>query len=203
MARSKSYLIPGLKIGVWIAALVPLGLLLEAYFSGALFFVDPIEEIQRKTGIAALILLLLSLSVTPLRQLTRWNKVVKFRRLLGVFSFFYALLHASSYFYFDQELSVANITADVKEHPWVLVGFSAFILLIPLAVTSTTGWIRRLGGKRWNKLHMLVYPIAILGVLHFYWLIKLDATEPYIYAAILAVLLGWRVYTVRKRDKRS
>ena len=198
MAQLKSFQIPLVKIGVWIGALVPLGLLIEAWISGALFFVDPIEEIQRKTGITTLILHFLTLTITPARRLTGWNRIIRFRRLLGVFAFFYALLHASSYFYFDQELSIANITADVKEHPWVLVGFTAFLLLIPLAVTSTTGWIRRMGGKRWTRLHMLIYPIAILGVLHFYWLIKVDAIEPLIYAAILAVILGLRVVVARR-----
>jgi len=207
MARARSFLMTFLKIGVWIGALIPLGLLIDAYLSGALFFVDPIEQIQRKTGIAALILLFLTLAVTPFRRLTGWNKIIRFRRLLGLFVFFYASLHASSYFYFDQELSVTNIFADIKEHPWVLVGFTAFMFLIPLALTSTTGWIRRIGGKRWRRLHMLIYPIAILGVLHFYWLIKIDATEPYKYAAILAVLLGsrlliWKRASLTNRSKK-
>jgi sulfoxide reductase heme-binding subunit YedZ len=192
MVRKGSSLIPLLKIGVWIGALTPLGLLIYLFFSGALFLVDPIEEIQRKTGLAALILLLLTLSVTPVRRITGWNKIIRFRRLLGVFAFFYALLHASSYFYFDQELSLTNILADVAEHPWVLVGFSAFVLLIPLAVTSTSAWIRRMGGKNWTRLHALVYPIAVLGVLHFYWLVKLDKSEPLNYVAILVVILAIR-----------
>jgi len=202
MARKKSYLVPALKVAVWGGALIPLGILIYLFFSGGLLLVDPIEEIQKRTGIAILTLLFLTLSITPLRDLTGWNKLIRFRRLLGMFAFFYALLHAFSYFVFDQELSLSGIFADVIEHPWVLVGYTAFLLLIPLAITSTGGWIRRLGGKRWTRLHALIYPIAILGVLHFYWLIKKDATEPITYALILGVILGWRILIWRKSKAR-
>jgi sulfoxide reductase heme-binding subunit YedZ len=118
--------------------------------------------------------------------------MVKFRRPIGLFAFLYSTLHAFSYFVFDHSLNISEIWEDVVEHPWVLVGFLAFLLLIPLAVTSTGGWIRRMGGKRWNVLHKLVYPIALLGVLHFYWLVKVDAVEPIIYASILGALLVLR-----------
>jgi len=203
MTRKKSFLIPALKILVWGGALIPLGILLTLYFSGALLLVDPVEEIQVRTGISVLILLFLTLSITPLRSLTGWNKLVRFRRLLGTFAFFYATLHAFSYFVFDQALSFMAIVEDVIEHPWVLAGFSAFLLLIPLALTSTTGSIRRLGGKRWRRLHALVYPIAMLGVLHFYWLVKKDASEPIIYALILAAILGARLLVWKKSKIRS
>lgn len=189
----RTRLIPLLKTVVWAGALIPLALLVWELFGGTVIVDDPVEAIQRRTGLSTLILLFLTLSVTPLRRLTGWNRLTRFRRLLGLFAFFYATLHALSYFVFDQELSATAIAADIVEHPWVLVGFSAFVLLIPLAVTSTNGWIRRLGGKRWARLHMLVYPIPVLGVLHYWWLVKADVTEPRIYGAILLVILSARL----------
>lgn len=189
--------VPIAKVGVWAAALVPL-LVLSWGLAGGFHVVDPVEEIQRRTGIAILVLLLATLSVTPLRRLTGWNSLIRFRRLLGLFAFFYAVLHAFSYFVFDQELSFRAISADVAEHPWVLVGLLSFLLMIPLAVTSTQGWIRRLGGMAWSGLHALIYPIALFGVLHFWWLVKADVTEPAIYAAVLSVLLITR-FLVRRR----
>ncbi len=201
MVKKKSRLIPGLKVGVWVAALVPLSLVVYDFFSGAFLFVDPVEAIQIRTGLSTLILLFITLAITPLRTLTGWNKLIRFRRLTGLFAFFYSTLHAFSYFVFDQRLSPTDILKDIAEHPWVLVGFTAFTLLIPLAVTSTNGWIRRLGGKRWARLHMLIYPVGILGVLHFFWLVKADFYQPIIYAVILAVILGSRAtiaYGTRK-----
>lgn len=198
MAR-KTPLIPWLKVGVWIAALLPLAILLYLLFTGGLTADDPVEEIQHRTGNAALILLLLTLSVTPLRRISGWNPLIRFRRLLGNFAFFYASLHAFSYFVFDQQLSPSGIIADVIEHPWVLLGFAAFVLLIPLAVTSTTGWIRRMGGKQWNRLHALIYPIAVLVVLHFLLQVKKDVSEPLTYAAFLGVIFGVRFAVRRSR----
>ena len=186
-------LVPWLKVGVWLAALLPLAILIYRIMSGSFLADDPVEEIQHRTGLATLILLLITLSVTPLRRLTGWNPLIRFRRLVGLFAFFYATLHAFSYFVFDQQLDPVAIGEDVVEHPWVLVGFLAFVLLIPLALTSTRGWIRRLGGTRWNRLHRLIYPIAILGVLHFYWLVKKDVSEPVTYGVILLVILGSRL----------
>lgn len=186
--------VPLIKILVWIAALTPLGLLVYDLFFGSAIVDDPVELIQHRTGIWALHFLFLSLSITPLRRLSGLNWLIKFRRLLGLFGFFYATLHAFSYFVFDHALDLADIWADVIEHPWVWVGFTAFVLLIPLVVTSTTGWIRRMGGKNWNRLHKLVYLISALAVLHFYWLVKADVTEPYLYAAILAVIFLGRYF---------
>ena len=185
------------KVVVFLGALVPLALLIRAFVSGDLLLTEPVKNIQHRTGIAALILLLLTLAVTPLRRLTGWNAIVTFRRMLGVFAFFYAALHALSYFVFDQELSPTAIVADVVEHPWVLLGFTAFTLLTPLAVTSTAGWVRRLGGRRWRALHQLVYVAGAAAVLHFLWLVKLDKREPVIYAAILVVLLVARLIYLR------
>ncbi len=201
MSGKKSRLILRLKVALWIGALMPLLILIYLLFSGSFIADDPVEEIQHRTGISVLILLFLTLSITPLRRLTGWNSLIRFRRPLGLFAFFYATLHAFSYFVFDQELSATGIAADVIEHPWVLVGFTAFVLLIPMAVTSTAGWIRRLGGKRWAWIHRLIYPIAVLGVLHFYWQVKLDESEPVLYAVLLAVILASRV--VVKSRKRT
>ncbi len=179
-----------LKVLLWVGALAPLALLgYELLFS---FVVDPVELIQHRTGTTALILLFITLANTPIRRITGLNWMVKFRRPIGLFAFLYSTLHAFSYFVFDHSLNISEIWEDVVEHPWVLVGFLAFLLLIPLAVTSTGGWIRRMGGKRWNVLHKLVYPIALLGVLHFYWLVKVIAVEPIIYASILGALLVLR-----------
>ena len=190
------------KVLVFLSALVPLALLIRAFVSGELLLTEPVKNIQHRTGIAALTLLLLTLTVTPLRRLTGWNEIIKFRRMLGVFAFFYATLHASSYFVFDQELSPTAIAADVQEHPWVLLGFTAFTLLIPLAVTSTTGWVRRLGGRRWRALHQLIYVAAAAAVLHFLWLVKLDVRKPVFYAVALVALLSIRLVYLR-RDRRG
>ncbi len=191
-----------IKALLWIAALVPLALLVRGFVTGDLLVKEPVKEIQHQTGTTALVLLLVTLSASPLRRLTGWNEIIRFRRLAGLFAFFYASLHATSYFVFDQELSPTGILADVVEHPWVLLGFTAFVSLIPLAVTSTKGWIRRLG-RRWRALHQLIYVAAAAAVLHFLWLVKLDVREPVTYAAILIVLLGVRlVYMRRDRDRR-
>lgn len=190
------------KVLVFLSALVPLALLIRAFVTGELLLTEPVKNIQHRTGIAALILLLLTLAVTPLRRLTGWGELIKFRRMLGVFAFFYAALHAFSYFVFDQELSPSGIAADVAEHPWVLLGFTAFSLLIPLAVTSTKGWVRRLGGRRWQRLHQLIYVSSAAAVLHFLWLVKLDKREPVIYAAILVGLLVARLIYLRG-DRRT
>jgi sulfoxide reductase heme-binding subunit YedZ len=192
----------GAKVLVILSALVPLALLLRAFVTGELLLTEPVKNIQHRTGIAALILLLLTLAVTPLRRLTGWNEIIRFRRMLGVFAFFYAALHAFSYFVFDQELSPSAILVDIAEHPWVLLGFTAFTLLTPLAVTSTAGWVRRLGGRRWRALHQLVYVAAGAAVLHFLWLVKLDVREPVFYAVALVALLSIRLVYLR-RDRRA
>lgn len=199
----KSKLILWLKLGLWIGALIPLALTIYLLFTGGFIAGDPVEEIQHRTGTTALILLFLTLCITPARRLSGWNKIITFRRPLGLFAFFYSTLHAFSYFVFDQQMSLSGIFEDVAEHPWVLVGFASFILLFPLAFTSTQGAIRRMGGKKWSRLHKLIYPIAILGVLHFLWQIKLDSSEPIIYAVILAVILGSRFLLNKSKGASS
>ena len=180
-----------LKPAAFIVCLIPLGQLGYRYYSDDLT-ANPIEYITRFTGSWSLFILLASLSVTPLRRLTGWNEVIKLRRMLGLFAFSYAALHFSTYMVLDLFFDFSAIAKDILKRPYITVGFSAFVLMIPLAVTSTTGMIRRLG-KRWQQLHYLVYGIAILGVLHFYWLVKADIRRPVQYGAALTVLLGSRL----------
>ena len=180
-----------LKSAVWLVGLSPL------LWTGFSFATDdlganPIETVLHWAGRSALILLLAGLAITPLRRLTGWNQIVKVRRLVGLFAFFYAFLHLSIYLGLDQGFAWSFIVEDVVERPFITVGAGAFLLLVPLAVTSTKGWIRRLG-KRWQSLHRLVYPAAVLGVLHFYWKVKADTFWPLVAASILAGLLLVRV----------
>ncbi len=179
---------------LFIVCLIPLlraGLL----FSEA---VNPIEFITRSTGTWALVGLLLTLTITPLRQITGWNRLIQFRRMLGLFAFFYACLHFITYIWLDQFFDFSTILQDIIKRPFITVGFSAFLLLIPLAVTSTNGWMRRLK-RNWGRLHRLIYLIAPLAVIHYWWLVKKDLTQPLIYAGILLILLGWRVIKRRSR----
>ena len=180
-----------LKSAVFLTCLIPLGQLGYGYYSDNLT-ANPIEYITRFTGSWSLIILLASLSVTPLRRLTGWNELIKLRRMLGLFAFFYAALHFSTYMVLDLFFDFAAIAKDIYKRPYITVGFSALVLMIPLAVTSSAAMIRRLG-KRWQQLHYLVYGIAILGVLHFYWLVKADIRRPVQYGAVLTLLLGCRL----------
>lgn len=158
---------------------------------------DEVKFIQHVTGTTVLVALFLTLAVTPLRRLPGLSEVIRARRLIGLTAFWYALLHFLTYVVFDQSLSVADIAEDVAKHPWVLVGFGSFLLLIPLAVTSTKGWVRRLGGKRWRRLHRLIYPAAVGGVLHYLWLVKKDVRTPLWFAATLAILFVVRLGVAR------
>src|SRR5262245_24576174 len=155
---------------------------------------NPIDTITRFTGSWALIFLLISLAVTPVRRITGWNDLIKFRRMLGLFAFFYALLHFSTFIVLDHFFDFDRILKDIVKRPYVTAGFTAFVAMIPLALTSTATMIRRLG-KRWQQLHRLVYFAAIAGVIHFYWLVKSDIRRPAQYGAVLAVLLGYRLVT--------
>lgn len=159
---------------------------------------DPVETIQRWTGKGALVGLLLTLAVSPLRRLTGWNELILLRRLLGLFSFFLASLHLLSYVVFDQSLSLAEIRDDVMEHPWVTVGVVAWVAMVPLAATSTAGMVRRLGGARWRRLHLLVYLAAAGGVLHFLWQVKKDTTTPALFGLVLVALLAARLPARRR-----
>jgi sulfoxide reductase heme-binding subunit YedZ len=194
--------VPAFKAVLFIAALVPVArLAIGAFFYPEWLGVNPAEYITRSTGDWALRFLLLTLSITPLRRVTGWASLISFRRMLGLFCFFYAVVHVSSYVSFDMVFDVGDILKDIAKRPFITVGFISLTLLLPLAVTSTNGMVRRLGSKRWLKLHRLIYAIGPLAVLHFWWMVKRDLTEPIIYAMILAVLLGYRL-RVRAKDPR-
>ena len=182
------------KILVFANCLVPLALLAWDA-SGGRLGANPIEFFLRTTGVLTLIFLLITLAVTPLRKMFGWNNLIKFRRMLGLYAFFYGFLHLITYGIFDKNFELASIAADVRQRPFIAVGMLAFFLLIPLAVTSTGGMIKRLGGKNWARLHKLIYPIAILGVIHFWMIVKSDLTYPVFFAFILAILLGYRIYS--------
>lgn len=176
-----------LKPLVWAGALTPAGILGVRALRDDLT-ANPIELLTNWTGYTTLVLLMATLAITPLRRLTGWNAWVKLRRLVGLFAFFYATLHFLVYVVLDQFFWWEGIVDDVVKRPYITVGFTAFVLLVPLAVTSTRGWIRRLG-RRWQTLHRLIYPVGALGVLHYYWKVKADTREPLVFAAILVVLL--------------
>jgi len=154
---------------------------------------NPIEVITRATGKSTLIFLLITLAVTPARKLLEIGWLVKFRRMFGLFAFFYATLHFITYIWLDKFFDLHEMLADIAKRKFITVGFTAFVLLIPLAITSTKGWIVRLGGKRWHRLHQLSYLIAVLGIFHFLWLVKFDIRRPVKYGIVLAFLLGYRV----------
>jgi methionine sulfoxide reductase heme-binding subunit len=154
---------------------------------------NPIEVITHSTGLWTLIFLLITLSITPLRKLTGMLWLIQYRRMLGLFAFFYGSLHFTTYIWLDKFFDVHEMIKDIDKRPFITVGFTAFVLMIPLALTSTTGWIRRLGGKRWNRLHQLIYASACFAVIHFYWLVKKDVRRPVFYGTILGVLLLYRV----------
>ncbi len=188
-----------LKPALFAVCLIPLGQLTLNAYRGDLG-ANPIETITRFTGSWSLIILIASLAVTPLRRITGKNELIKFRRMLGLFAFFYAALHFGTYMVLDLYFDFPAILKDVLKRPYITVGFTAFVLMIPLAATSTAGMIRRLG-KRWQQLHYLVYVSAILGVVHFYWLVKADIRRPVQYGAVLAVLLAYRL-VVKWRPRR-
>ncbi|AJC44900.1 MULTISPECIES: protein-methionine-sulfoxide reductase heme-binding subunit MsrQ [Xanthomonas] len=152
---------------------------------------DPVAEVEHRTGLWALRLLLLTLAITPLRQLTGQSVLLRFRRMLGLYAFFYATVHLAAYLGLDLRGYWTQIFEEIVKRPYITVGFLAWLLLVPLAITSTQGWMRRLK-RNWGKLHKAIYAIGVLAVLHFWWLVKSDIREPLLYAAILAVLLGWR-----------
>ncbi|MGV7208032.1 sulfite oxidase heme-binding subunit YedZ [Oxalobacteraceae bacterium A2-2] len=188
-----------IKAAVFVLALAPLARMVWLTVSGAL--VDPLEFITRGTGDWTLYFLCITLAVTPLRRLSRWNWLVRLRRMVGLYAFFYCSLHFLTFLWFDHFFDLAEMWKDVLKRPFITVGFIAFVLLIPLAVTSTNGMIKRLGGKRWQWLHRLIYVIAPLGILHFWWMKagKHNFTEPIIFGLIVAVLLLLRLWWARSK----
>lgn len=190
------------KIVIFINSLVPLFLLAWDGLRGNLG-ANPIEFFIRTTGVLTLVFLLVSLSVTPLRKYTGWNNLIKFRRMLGLYAFFYGALHFITYVGFDRSLSFTGTIADIVQRPFIAVGMIAFFLLIPLAATSTNNMIKRLGGKNWARLHKLTYVVAILGVIHFYMIVKSDATYPIIFGLILGALLAYRINSAQEKPKKK
>lgn len=182
---------------VFVACLVPFLGLLQGAMSGDLG-ANPLERVTDVTGEWGLRFLLLTLAITPLRRLTGWSRLLRFRRMLGLFVFFYVSLHFLTWLWLDQELSWVRIVGDIAKRPYVTVGFIAWLLLVPLAVTSTRGMMRRLG-RRWQRLHRLIYVIGGLGVLHYLWLVKADYLEPLIYTGILIFLVGSRWQPLQRR----
>lgn len=179
---------------VFTLALLPLAALIERGVAGTLG-ANPVEAVLRSLGTWTLVLLLVTLSITPLRRLSGWAWLVRLRRMLGLFTFFYATLHVAAFVWLDHWFNWAEILADVLKRPYLNFGFAAYVLLIPLALTSTQAMVRRLGGRNWQRLHRSVYAIAVLGVLHFWFhkLAKNDLSQPLIYSAVLAALLGARL----------
>ena len=188
------------KVSVFIVSLVPLFYLVIGIFTNNLG-ANPIEYILHSTGFWTLTFLLITLTITPLRKIKKLNRLIKYRRMLGLFAFFYAFLHFSIYLGIDRFFDWDEIFKDIFERPYITVGFTAFLLLIPLAITSTKKMIRRLG-KKWQSLHRLIYVIVVLGVIHFWWLVKKDLTEPIIFSIILFFLFLIRIFnSTRKATK--
>jgi sulfoxide reductase heme-binding subunit YedZ len=188
-----------IKAAVWAACLAPLvWLALRATRVAGSYIADPVYEFEHVLGNTGLRLLLITLAITPLRILTGFNWLQRFRRLLGLFSFFYICLHFAAFVWLDLRFDWGRIFSEIAERPYLTLGMLGLVLLIPLAVTSTRGMQRRLG-RRWTSLHRLIYPIAILGVWHFWWQVKADWREPAVYAGILAALLGFRAWRAWQR----
>ncbi len=185
---------------VFVACLVPFLLLATDLFQGRLG-ANPIEEITHRTGDWILIFLFITLSITPLRRLTGWGVLIRFRRMLGLFAFSYGLVHFSILVVFDHFFNLASILEDVATRPYITVGFTSLMLLVPLAVTSTKGWVKRLGGRRWKRLHQLVYVSAAGGVLHYLWLVKADVRRPIVFGLVLVALLATRLRYPKKRRR--
>jgi methionine sulfoxide reductase heme-binding subunit len=182
------------KVVVFVLCLVPLALLVWRAVQGDLT-ANPIEFITHRTGDWTLRFLVITLAITPLRKILHMPQLIRFRRMLGLFAFFYGFLHFSTWIGLDKFFAWRDMWADVLKRPFITVGFTGFVLMIPLAITSTAGMIRRLGGKRWQMLHRLIYVSAIAGVIHYYWLVKSNVRKPLLYAFLLAILLAWRLGT--------
>lgn len=179
------------KVLVFLACLMPLVWLVFRTLTGRLG-VNPIEDLELTTGIWALRLLIITLAVTPVRRLTGWNRVIQYRRMLGLFAFFYVSVHFAIYIGLDQTFAFDLILKDVAKRPFITMGFTAFVLMIPLALTSTKGWIRRLG-RRWQMLHRLIYVSAVCASVHYLWKVKVIIGSPVYYAIVIGLLLGFRV----------
>lgn len=180
------------KVVVFALCLVPFGVLVWRGFQNNLS-ADPVAFIEHRTGDWTLRFLIITLAITPLRKILRLPQLIRFRRMLGLYAFFYVCLHFTAWAWLDRSFSWSGMWTDVAKRPFITVGFAGFVLLIPLAVTSTAGWIRRLGGKRWQMLHRAIYVSATAGVVHYYWQVKSDKRKPLEYAGIVGILLAWRL----------
>jgi len=188
------------KGAVFLVSSIPFVLLSWGLLRGELG-INPVETLQHTTGDWTLRFLIFTLAITPLRKTFKLPELIRYRRMLGLFAFFYVVLHFLTYLGPDQSFNLSGMWDDVAKRKFVTVGFAAFVLLIPLAATSTAGMIRRLGGKRWQALHRLIYVCAILGVIHYYWLVKSDVRKPLFYGALVGILLLWRVWDSYFRGK--
>jgi sulfoxide reductase heme-binding subunit YedZ len=186
---------------VFLLCLVPLAALGWRALHGELT-ANPIEFITHATGDWTLRFLVITLCVTPFRKILHLPELIRFRRMLGLFAFLYACLHFTTYIWLDKFFDLSEMWKDIAKRKYITVGFTAFLLLIPLAITSTAGWIRRLGGKRWQQLHRLIYFSAALGVIHYYWLVKSAIIRPLTYGAIVAILLLWRLFASLSKKKQ-
>jgi sulfoxide reductase heme-binding subunit YedZ len=193
-----------LKPPIFLLCLVPLAHLVWMGFQQELG-ANPIQYIEHSTGTWALVGLCVTLTVTLLRRILNQNWLIRFRRMFGLFAFFYACLHLTTFIWLDEQFDYHAMIADIYKRPFITAGFTAFVLLVPLALTSTSGMIRRLGGRRWNMLHRLIYISIVAGVIHYYWLVKSDETVPLRFAGVAAVLLGYRIlhYEVQRRKQRA
>ena len=182
------------KVAVFLLCLVPLAILVLRGLRNDLT-ANAVQFVEHWTGDWTIRFLIITLAITPLRNILKLPQLIRFRRMLGLFAFFYGCLHFSTWLALDRYFNWAEMLKDVAKRPFITVGFTGFVLMIPLAITSTAGWIRRLGGKRWQWLHRAIYLSAIAGVIHYYWLVKSDHRKPLQYAAIVALLLAWRIAT--------
>ena len=202
MATKRSRLI--FKPLVFVASLIPIGWLAFALWSDTVnatiyMTADPVQKLNRELGDWALIFIIITLAVRPFAELTKKPGLVAYRRMIGLYAFFYALLHVTSYVGIDLQLDLGEFVKDLTKRNYILVGMVTLILLFPLAVTSTKAMSRRLGGRHWKKLHYLVYPVAILGALHFFMMIRADFSRPIIYAIVIFVLLTYRAWAYRRK----
>jgi methionine sulfoxide reductase heme-binding subunit len=189
------------KVVVFLVCLVPAGLLI---WNAVTFNLgsNPTQFLEHATGDWTLRFVAITLCITPLRKLVKQPQLIRFRRMLGLFAFFYGFCHFAIYLTFDQIFDLHGIWADIAKRRYITVGFTGFVLMIPLAITSTAGWIRRMGGKRWAMLHRAIYATAVLGVIHFWWLVKSDIHLPVEYAVVFAALLGWRIFDHYAKQRR-
>lgn len=185
------------KPAIWLAGLTPFAVLLDRFRRGDLGF-DPVRTITDFTGLSAIVILFITLTVTPIRRISGWNGIIKLRRLIGLFAFFYAVLHVLTYAVFDRELSPVGLGEDIAKRPWITLGFAVFVILLTLAITSPLAMVRRLGGKKWREVHRFIYLAAAGAVLHFTWAQKKDIRLPLVYAGVLAVLFALRLIPSRR-----